>query len=164
LRCRLRSGHRGREQLLPHVAAPPRRRPTQLRQRRARAGAASGVADEAYFGRVRAYVARQGGPAPVAASIDFVHGLAAWDFAEAVRASKVLLPLAERGEHWISPHLLREGTVASHLRLGDAAGARAALTQLRGAPARGRGDVRQELLAASVAAAEAAPRPPVARR
>ena len=130
----------------------------------ARAGAASGVADEAYFGRVRAYVARQHAPAPVAASIDFVHGLAAWDFAEAVRASKVLLPLAERGEHWISPNLLREGTVAAHLRLGDAVGARAALAQLRGAPGRGHGDVRQELLVASVAAAVAAPRPPMAQR
>ena len=103
----------------------------------ARAGAAAGVADEAFFGRVRAYLARQHAPAPVSASVDFIHGLASWDFAEAVRASSVLVPLAERGEHWLSPNLLREGTVAAQLRLGDAAGARATLHRLRGDPAVG---------------------------
>ena len=130
----------------------------------ARAGAASGVADEPYFGRVRAYTARQRAPAQVAASIDFIHGLASWNFTEAVRASAVLLPLAERGEHWLSPNVLREGTVAAHLRLGDAAGARAALERLRGAPGRRPGDMRGELLTATVAAAAATPRPPVAQR
>ena len=130
----------------------------------ARAGTASGVADEAYFGRVRAYLARQRAPTPVTASVDFIHGLASWDFAETVRASAMLLPLAERGDHWLSPILVREGTVAAQLRLGDAAGAHATLRRLRGAPARGQGDVRGELLAASVAAAEAAQRPPVAQR
>ena len=103
----------------------------------ARAGAAAGVADEAFFGRVRGYLARQRAPAPVSASVDFIHGLASWNFAEAVRASSVLVPLAERGEHWLSPNLLREGTVAAQLRLGDAAGARATLHQLRGRPGEG---------------------------
>jgi len=119
-----------------------------------RAGAASGVADEKFFDRLRGYLARQNAPAPAVASVDFIHGLAAWDFAEATRASNVLLPVAERGEHWLSPNLLREGTVAAHLRLGDAVGARAALRRLRGALGRPRGDVRGELLAAWVAAAE----------
>ena len=57
-----------------------------------------------------------------------------------------------------------EGTVAVHLRLGDAAGARAVLKRLRGTPGRGSGDMRGQLLTASVAAAEEAQRPPVAQR
>jgi hypothetical protein len=130
----------------------------------ARAGAAAGVADEAFFGRVRAYLARQRAEAPVSASVDFIHGLASWNFAEAVRASSVLLPLAEGGQHWLSPVVLREGTVASQLRLGDATGARETLRRLRDAPGRGRGDMRGDLLIASVAAAEAVRRPPVAQR
>ncbi|HKP14871.1 MAG TPA: fused MFS/spermidine synthase [Gemmatimonadaceae bacterium] len=130
----------------------------------ARAGAAAGVADEAFFGRVRAYLARQSAPAPASAAVDFIHGLASWDLAEAVRASSVLVPLAEQGEHWLSPNLLREGTIAAQLRLGDAAGARATLHRLRGSPGRGRGDLRGDLLTASVAAAEAVQRRPVAQR
>jgi len=130
----------------------------------ARAGAAIGVADDAFFGRVRAYLARQRAPEPVSASVDFIHGLASWNFAEAVHGSSVLVRLAERGEHWLSPNLLREGTVAAQLRLGDATGARETLRRLRGSPERERGDLRGELLTASVAAAEAAERPPVAQR
>jgi spermidine synthase len=130
----------------------------------ARAGTASGVADEPYFGRVRSYIARQKAPAPVLASVDFIHGLASWNFAAVVRASAVLVPLAEAGEHWLSPNVLREGAVAAHLRLGDAAGARTALQRLGGAPGRANGDMRGQLLAASVAAAEEAQRPPVAQR
>jgi hypothetical protein len=69
--------------------------------------------------------------------------------------SSVLLPLAEQGEHWLSPNLLREGTIAasfgSAMRLARydvEAAARIARP--------GRGDLRGELLTASVAAAEAA--------
>jgi hypothetical protein len=99
----------------------------------------------------------------LAALLILIHGLAAWDFAKAVRASAVPLPLAERGDHCLSPNLLREGTVAAHLRTGDATGARAALVRLRGSPDRGRGDMRAELLTTSVAAAEAVRRPVVQR-
>ncbi|HEU4722712.1 MAG TPA: fused MFS/spermidine synthase [Gemmatimonadaceae bacterium] len=130
----------------------------------ARAGAASGVVDEAFFGRVRGYLARHRAPEPVSATVDFIHGLASWNFAEAVRASAVLVPLAERGDHWVAPTLLREGAVAAHLRLGDVTGARATMQRLRGAPARSRGDLRGELLAAWVTEAEAAQQPPVAQR
>ncbi|PYP81852.1 MAG: spermidine synthase [Gemmatimonadetes bacterium] len=130
----------------------------------ARAGAASGVADEVFFGRVRGYLAKRRAPAPVSASVDFIHGLAAWNFAEAAHASTVLVPLAEQGDYWLAPNLLREGAVSSYLRLGDAAGARATLHRMRGAPGRGRGDLRDELLTAAVAAADEAPRPPVAQR
>jgi hypothetical protein len=159
-------GVRGLERLLASNEAPVDWRvfvASVVEVEAARAGAASGVADEAYFARVRAYVARHAAPEPVSSSVDFIHGLASWNFGEAVRASAVLLPLAERGEHWLSPHVLREGTVVAHLRLGDAAGARAALTRLRGVPGREPGDVRGQLLTASVAAAEEAQGPPVAR-
>jgi hypothetical protein len=160
-------GVRGLERLLVSSQAPADWHVfvTQVAEvETARAGAAAGVADEPFFGRVRAYLLRQRAPAPASASVDYIHGLASWNFAEAVRASSVLVPLAERGEHWLSPILLREGTIAAQLRLGDATGARATLQRLRGSPGRGQGDMRGELLTASVAAAEAAQRPPVAQR
>jgi hypothetical protein len=96
--------------------------------------------------------------------VDFIHGLAAWNFAEAARASTVLVPLAEQGDYWVAPNLLREGAVASYLRVGDAAGARTTLQRLRGAPDRGRGDLRDQLLTAAVAAANESAPPPVAQR
>ena len=160
-------GVRGLERLLASNEAPVDWRvfvASVVEVEAVRAGAASGVADEAYFARVRAYAARHRAPEQVSASVDFIHGLASWNFEESVRASAVLLPLAERGEHWLSPNVLREGTVAAHLRLGDAAGARAALKRLRGVPGRGPGDVRGQLLTASVAAAEETREPPVAHR
>jgi hypothetical protein len=92
-----------------------------------------------------------------------VHGLAAWDFAEASRAADVLVPLAAAGDSWISPDVLREGTVVARLRLGDVRGARSALDALRSQSSRGQGDLRGELLSAWVARAER-DRPSPARR
>jgi hypothetical protein len=122
----------------------------------ARSGGAVGVVDSAFYSTVRGYVARQRAPAPVSASVDFIHGLAAWDFAETSRAADVLLPLAKRGELWLAPSLLREGTVVARLRLGDVRGARAALVELAQVDGRPRGDLRGDLVFAWVAAAERA--------
>jgi hypothetical protein len=120
----------------------------------ARHGASVGVADSAYFASVGRYIAQHRAPPPVSAAVDFLHGLAAWDFAAASSAAEVLIPLARGGDHWLPPDLLREGTVAARLRRGDAPGARKALDQLAAYSARERGDVRTELLAAWVARAE----------
>jgi spermidine synthase len=122
----------------------------------ARSGGAVGVADSAYFAAVRRYLERQQAPAPVVAAVNFIHGLSAWDFSEASRAADVLLQAAERGEPWLSPDLLREGTVAARLRLGDVRGARAALNQLSRAGGRARGDLRADLVVAWVERAERA--------
>jgi len=122
----------------------------------ARSGGAVGVADSAFFAGVRRYMSAHDAPAQARASIDFVHGLASWDFTEASRAAEFLLPLAVRGEHWITPDLLREGTTVARLRAGDPRGARVALESLRGASGRGKGDLRAELLSAWVSQAEQA--------
>jgi spermidine synthase len=120
----------------------------------ARSGGAVGVVDSAYFAVVRRYLERQHAPVLVSAAIDFIHGLASWDFAEASRAAELLLPAAARGEYWLSPNLLREGTVAARLRLGDVRGAHTALNQLAQAGGRPRGDLRGDLVAAWVERAE----------
>jgi hypothetical protein len=120
----------------------------------ARSGGTVGVADTAFFARVRGYLTTKHAPAPASAAIDFVHGLASWDFAEASRAAEVLIPLASHGDHWISPDLLREGTVVARLRVGDVRGARMALDALRAVSPRASGDVRGELIAAWVERAE----------
>jgi spermidine synthase len=124
----------------------------------ARSGGAVGLADSAYFATVRAYLARQRAPAQVSAAVDFIHGLAAWDFAEASRAADTLIGAARQGQLWLSPDLLREGTVAARLRLGDVRGAHVALEQLAGIGGRPAGDVRGDLVAAWVARAELAAR------
>ena len=124
----------------------------------ARAGGAVGVVDTVFFATVRQYLERQKAPIPVSAAVDFIHGLSAWDFSETSRAAGVLLPAAERGELWLSANLLREGTVAARLRLGDVSGARAALNQLSRAGGRTRGDLRADLLVAWVDRAERAER------
>ncbi|MEO6526439.1 MAG: spermidine synthase [Gemmatimonadaceae bacterium] len=124
----------------------------------ARSGGAVGVADSAYFGSLRRYLSRQSAPAVVGAAVDFLHGLAAWDFREASAAADVLLPAAQRGEVWLSPALLREGTVVARLRLGDVRGARVALEQTSKLGGRPHGDLRGDLVVAWVQRAERAER------
>jgi GH24 family phage-related lysozyme (muramidase) len=90
-------------------------------------GGTAGVADEACYGRVRSYLRRTGAPEAAAASVEFLHGLAAWDFAAASRASDVLLKTAVRDSvYWLPATFVRNGTVVSRIKLGDYAGARAA--------------------------------------
>ena len=120
----------------------------------ARSGGAVGVVDTAFYASVRGYLQRQRAPAEVSAAVDFLHGLASWQFDETSRAAAVLLPEAQRGASWLSPDLLREGTVVARLRLGDVRGARVALDQMKGLTARPFGDVRTELIAAWVERAE----------
>jgi hypothetical protein len=120
------------------------------RAEEARAGGSAGVADSAFYARVNQFLARQPAPAEARASIDFLHGLAARDFAEAARASQPLLAAAARGDFWLSPDLLREGAVIARLRAGDIAGARDAFMMLAPASSRGPDDLRGQLLAASI--------------
>ena len=117
-----------------------------------RAGGSAGVADTAFFARVNRYLSRQAAPAEARASVAFLHGLAAWDFAEVSHAAEPLLAAASHGDHWLSPDQLREGAVAARLQLGDIAGARAAFFQLGPASLRSPNDVRPQLLRAMLVA------------
>jgi spermidine synthase len=118
-----------------------------------RAGGSAGIADSAFFARIARYLARQPAPPEAKASIAFLHGLAAWDFAETAHASTTLIDAAARGDFWLSPDLLREGTVVARLRTGDIAGARSAWMRLAPVSSRSPDDVRPQLLAAWIIAA-----------
>jgi hypothetical protein len=90
-------------------------------------GGTAGVADEAFYARVRDYVRRAHAPEPAAAAVDFLHGLATWDFAAASRAGEVLLQSSVRDSvYWLPATFVRNGTVVARIKLGDFAGARAA--------------------------------------
>ena len=92
-------------------------------------GGTAGVADDAFYGRLRQYVARVNAPAAVRAAIDFLHGLAAWDYAEASRAGEGLLAAREHDKvDWLPVSFTRNGLVVARIQLGDFVGARAAFT------------------------------------
>jgi spermidine synthase len=123
-----------------------------------RGGGTSGVADTAFFASVDRYMDAQHAPPAARASIDFIHGLAGWDFARASRAADLLIPIAIKGDLWMPADELREGAVVARLKIGDVRGARAALDQLAPRTVRDVNDVRPQLLAAWVAVAEKAKR------
>ena len=90
-------------------------------------GGTAGVVDEAFYARLRSYAARVRAPTPARAAISFLHGLAAWDFAEASHAGQALIDARERdGVDWLPPSLVRNGVVVARIQLGDFDGARSA--------------------------------------
>jgi MFS family permease len=90
-------------------------------------GGTAGVVDEPFYARLRAYAQRTHAPAPARAAIGFLHGLAAWDFAEASRAGQVLIDARLRDSvDWLPISLVRNGVVVARIQLGDFGGARAA--------------------------------------
>jgi len=87
----------------------------------------AGVADEAFYARLRAYTQRTAAPDAVRAAIDFLHGLAAWDWAEASRTGERLVAARERDNvDWLPASFTRNGLVVARIQLGDFGGARAA--------------------------------------
>jgi hypothetical protein len=119
-----------------------------------RSGGSAGVADTALYAAAGRALVRSRAPAEARAAVAFLHGLAAWDFAEAARATGPLLAAAHAGDYWLPADLLRDGAVVARLRTGDVRGARAALDALASASARTRNDVRGQLLTALVHGAE----------
>ena len=118
----------------------------------------AGVADDAFFGEIRAYLARTRAPAEPAAAVDFLHGLAVWDWTEAAAAAERLIPAAQRGTDWVPLDVLREGAVLAHVRLGDPRGAASVFKRL--AERTGPGyRFRDRVLAAQVLAEEQAHAP-----
>ncbi len=84
----------------------------------------AGVADERFYGRVYAYLDRTRAPADARAAVDFVHGLRAWNFAQASHAADTLITAYLRDSlPWIDFDELRDGTVVARLRLDDLSGA-----------------------------------------
>jgi hypothetical protein len=75
-----------------------------------------------------------------------LRGLAAWDFVRAASAARVLVPAAQRGDHWIDPDMLRAGAVTSYLKHGNLAAARDAFVALAPHSQRAPNDLRTMLV------------------
>ncbi len=122
-----------------------------------RAGGRMGVADTAFYAAVEGALGRQSPPAEARAAVEFLHGLAAYDFPRVVEASARLLQAARAGDLWLPADLLRDGSVVACLRTGDVRGARAALAVLTPRSQQEVSDLRPQLLEAWVRAAERVP-------
>jgi spermidine synthase len=112
-------------------------------------GAASGVADESFYAPIYSFMRANNAPVRAFAALDFMHGLASWNFQQASTAADILMPDADLGEGWVPNDMFRDGTVVAKLETGDVAGARKAfetLTPLVGS----RSDLRSRLLAAQI--------------
>lgn len=114
-------------------------------------GGMAGVADSAFYASLRRYLAKTNPPVQARASIDFLHGLAAWDFAEASRAADPLLAATAAGDLWLDADVLRDGAVMAKLATGDRRGAREAFKLLISRSSRSTTDLRTRLLYAYIA-------------
>lgn len=83
----------------------------------------AGVDDERFYGSVRRFTDRAKAPPVIRAVVDFYHGLAAWDYAEAARNGDLLLAERKVGRTWVAPAMLRRGLALAKFKRGDSAGA-----------------------------------------
>lgn len=111
-----------------------------------RHGGMSGVIDSAFFRGVDAYIASHRAPAEVRAAVAFHKAILGWDYPAAATAADPLIRAAVRGESWVDPDLLRDGSVMAMLRTGDRAGARDAFVALQAQSQRPVTDLRNQLL------------------
>jgi spermidine synthase len=90
----------------------------------------AGVADEELYDLVARYARTHGAPREALAGIEFLHGLASWNYGQVLAASPTLESAQRTRRPWISAELLRDGTVVAHLATGDASGARRRMQEL----------------------------------
>jgi spermidine synthase len=109
-------------------------------------GGMAGYVDEDFYGKLRAFLDRTNAPPTARGAIDFLHGLAAWDFAEASRGADPLLAAAARGELWLDADVLRDGAVMAKLAVGDRTAATVAFRLLVTRSSRDITDLRTRLL------------------
>jgi spermidine synthase len=114
-------------------------------------GAMAGVADSSFYNEVRRYLVKTNAPPLPRATVDFLHGMAVWDFAEASRASDPLLQAAAVGDLWLDPDELRDGAVIARLATGNRNGARDAFHILLSRSSRDITDLRTRLLYSYIA-------------
>jgi spermidine synthase len=120
-------------------------------------GGMAGVADTAFYASLRRYVARTNAPELARAAVDFMHGLAAWDYAEAERATDPLVYAASKGDLWLDADVLRDGAVMAKLATGHRSEAREIFKLLIPRSGRDVTDLRTRLLYAYVADTTDAP-------
>ncbi|MDB4875711.1 MAG: Spermine synthase [Gemmatimonadetes bacterium] len=114
-------------------------------------GGMAGVADSAFYASLRTYLARTNPPILARASVDFLHGMAAWDFTEASRAANPLVVAAASGDAWLDADALRDGAVMAKLEVGDRGAAREVFRALLHQSTRDITDLRTRLLFAYIA-------------
>ena len=83
----------------------------------------AGVADTAFFDKVRQFASRAGAPAAARAGIDFLHGIGAWNWPEATVSARALIA-SQDTVAWIPDVLLRNGATVAFIMLHDTAGAK----------------------------------------
>lgn len=111
----------------------------------------SGWADSTFYGRLERYLERWDAPPPARASVQLLHGAAAWNPAEIADAAGVLLEEVLEGRMWLPPALVLDAGVPALLRTGRADDARTLYRILAPATGRGPGDMRLRLLRAWLA-------------
>ena len=102
---------------------------------------------------------KYGYPAEAFSAIRFTRAVATWDYESAAHAADTLIAASRRGENWVAPELLRDGTVTAKLMTGDVAGARRTMIALAPLVRVAPGDLRARLLASYVVAVEQAQQP-----
>lgn len=83
----------------------------------------AGVADTAFFQRLRAFAARNGAPVEARAGVDFLQGISAWNWPQAAVASQTLISSAD-SITWIPDILLRNGAAVAYIMMKDTTGAK----------------------------------------
>ncbi|MEP6494224.1 MAG: fused MFS/spermidine synthase [bacterium] len=113
-------------------------------------GGMAGVADSAFYRSLYRYLARTNAPPLARQAVDFLHGLAVWDFAEVSRAADPLMAAANTGELWLDADVLRDGVVMAKLAMGDKTAAREAFRELIPKSSRTITDLRTRMLFAYI--------------
>jgi spermidine synthase len=86
-------------------------------------GGTAGVADTAFFARLRAFAQQPGAPVEARASVDFLHGISVWNWREAADAGDTLLH-SQDADEWLPDTLLYNGAIVARLKLGELAQAK----------------------------------------
>jgi spermidine synthase len=94
-------------------------------------GGTAGTVSEEFFQRAYAFMDAHGAPPEAWDAVRFRHGVAVWNFDEALQAGDRLLPLAAKRIHWVPPDELRAGVVVGFLLRHEPAAARDMLDRLR---------------------------------
>jgi hypothetical protein len=83
----------------------------------------AGVVDTAFFRAIRSYAARARAPQQARHALDFLHGIGAWDWAEAAAAAKALYA-SNDSIAWLPPDLMRNGSATAFIVTRDTAAAK----------------------------------------
>ena len=119
------------------------------------AGTMGWVHDEFYESVQRFMEARRAPPDGLAA-LRFMHGISAYDWAEAAAQVDALLDARTKERNWINSDLFRDAACVALLHTGDVAKARRVFDRMAEFTARKPGDLRVRLIDAHIAARERA--------